>query len=119
MLELFHKDKGFPVEFVDRKPIFTLQYSKHAIENLKRYHYTHIPMRRVLNTEFCTLIELEMFERRLITKLVYRTRYNDRSDITYVLTPRYDFPALVRTVWINHSYDNHHSINLDKYVSVE
>lgn len=119
MIEKFHNEKGFPATFSHNNPIFTLEYSKHALQNLNRYYYTNIPKRRVLNSEFAKLIEIEMMSRRIVTKLVYRMRYSEGSDITYVIVPRYDRPAFVKTVWINHWHDTHDSLNLDKYASVE
>ena len=114
---LYHCEIGFPDSVKLPVGRYKLKYSEHAriaaatdkhnpFANLLKYH-------EVLDTEVAEVIEIEIRDGKL-SKILYRLPLtgSDSYDIILAVLPHC---WVVKTVWLNHRYDKHRTLNRSKY----
>ncbi len=116
---LYHMDLGLPDSIKLPVGRYKLKYSGHAkiaaandkngsfVSNLK-YH-------EILDTEIAEVIEIETRDGRLV-KILYRLPLtgSDSYDIILAVLPHC---WVVKTVWLNHKYDKHKTLNRKRYAN--
>jgi len=94
---------------------FKLRYTTHAIKECNSDRYGIVIPPQTLNTEHCSVIEVETGERNEIIKIVYRQRLDANRDIAIAVDVTRQ-PWTVKTIWVNLRSDNHRTLNKSKYV---
>ena len=87
-------------------------YTKHARESALTDKYGVIILPKSYNLANSDIIELEI-KNNDINKLVIRTPYNNKYDLTIVIS---FYSGMIKTVWLNKKDDNHDTLDKNKYI---
>lgn len=108
--KLYH----FEVYMPDRlkQPVFEgrLQYSHHAKSAAHDDRYGEIPLPQFFVAEGATLIEVET-DGGIPVKQLWRKKLDKDHDLVMAITRE----GRVKTVWLNHARDKHHTLRTDRY----
>lgn len=110
MKELYHCDLGFPKGLKTRFGVIEITYTNHAKKAAEDDRYGKIVLPSTINTTTSKAIEVEI-QNRVVTKIVYRMKYNNDLDMILVLSR----DLSVRTVWFNKRGDKHMTLDKSKY----
>lgn len=112
-MSLYHFEVGFPSGFTGKVgivPIRTTAHARNAAEN-DRYGKFQIPAE--IDTNKALVIEAEIYG-ATISKIVYRVKYNDTTDLIMVCIPERGYFTL-KTVWGNLASDKHKTLDRSRY----
>lgn len=129
MTELYHKDVYMPENFISQAKIHQRSIKKICFSYHLRQHISNPDLKHKISQDkliscIKNLVlnpikpfEIEVQENNLI-KYVVRLPYNDYQDVSIVILCRNmhnDYP-LIKTAWLNHKFDNHYTLNKNKYM---
>lgn len=113
-MPLYHVQVYMPASLQFPKGEFALKYTEHAMREANRDRYGKIAVPAKLNTYQYRIIEVETDVQQNITKIVYKGRYDRDRDLVIVAIPNGQ-TMTVKTVWINEKFDNHRTLDRNKY----
>ena len=87
-------------------------YTQHAREAALTDKYGVIILPNSYNLANSDIIELEI-KNNDINKLVIRAPYNNKYDLTIVIS---FYSGVIKTVWLNKKDDNHDTLDKNKYI---
>jgi hypothetical protein len=115
---LYHKDLGLPKGFVPPTERIEINYGSHpdshARAEAKADRYGEIRLPKTLSLHRMQVIEVGM-ECGRVTKILFRGKLDDRRDLCIVLIPNGTKPWRCKTVWVNTKWDQHKTLNADRY----
>ena len=110
MKKLYHCELGFPKGLKHKFGIIPVTYTQHAQKAAEDDRYGKMVLPSTINTTTARCIEAEVKD-SVVTKLVYRLKYNHELDMIVVLSR----DCSVRTVWFNKRSDRHSTLDASKY----
>jgi len=110
MKKLYHCELGFPKGLKTKFGVIPVTYTQHAKKAAEDDRYGKIVLPSTINTSTARCIEAEVKD-NVVTKLVYRIKYNNDLDMIAVLSR----DCSVRTVWFNKRTDKHSTLDASKY----
>jgi hypothetical protein len=115
VMDVYHRDIGFPPEFVKptgRVPIF---YGAHARNAAQNDRYGRIRLQYSINLNNFDVIEVA-FNSGDVVKYLFRGGYDKDYDLCIVLMPSAR-KWFCKTVWLNSKTDRHNTLDVTKYVT--
>lgn len=110
MKQLYHFEVGFPKGLKTKFGVIPITYTSHAQKAEQNDKYGTIVLPSTINTTTAQCVEAEVKD-RVVTKLVYRVKYNHELDIVLVLNR----DCSVRAVGFNQRGDKYQTLNISKY----
>lgn len=111
-MELYHFQLGIPKQYKTNYGIMSLKYSRHAQMAASSDRYGYIQLPNTLDTSKAQAVEVEIDSEGCISKILYRTAYDDKHDLCLAIIPNQRF---VKTVWLNVKTDKHETLDTFKY----
>lgn len=111
---LYHADLGLPKGFVPPTNRITINYDSHAHAEAKADRYGEIRLPKTLSLHRMKVIEVGVESGR-VSKILFRGRLDETRDLCIVLIPNGDKPWRCKTVWVNTRWDNHKTLNSNRY----
>lgn len=96
MKKRYHYTLGFPKGLKTKFGVIPITYTKNAQNAAQDENFGSMVLPSTINTTTAHCIEAEINE-RVVTKLVYRLKYNHEIDMTLVLNR----DCSVRALWFN------------------
>jgi hypothetical protein len=112
---LYHKDLGFPRNFVKPTGKVMLEWTRHALAEAEKDRYGRIPTWKCMTLNRFDVIEIGVVG-GTISKYVLRGKLDDTNDAVVVLIPGTE-KWRVKTIWINRRDDKHKTLDKSRYAA--
>jgi len=112
---LYHKNVYMPkgVKELEVKIVKFDYISKHAALKAKELGIDLSSCRIIFGGD--EIVEIEMDEVGIISKMVIRMVKDEEFDKVYVICADIQKGVVLKTVWLNHKSDNHSTLDISKY----
>lgn len=116
MTHLYNIQTGLPDGLDSICGIYKLQLTNHAKQSANSDRYGRIEIPQFARIEIDSIFEVELNDYDQIEKVLIRQAYDQKNDLILVLIPRSGHIAILKTVWLNRSNDNHSTLDKTKYM---